>query len=118
MQLKKRILSGMAVGLVAVSSAVVTAPSSQAAINVKCRYTSSQATLSYGSYGTTVKQAQCELYFSMKNTDIAWDGSFGPATLALVKKFQGCAHLAVDGVIGPKTWSSLNYWSGSAYWAC
>ncbi|WP_323054192.1 N-acetylmuramoyl-L-alanine amidase [Thermoclostridium stercorarium] len=35
------------------------------------------------------------------------DGSFGPATLESVKKFQKTMHLEVDGICGPKTWAAL-----------
>ena len=35
------------------------------------------------------------------------DGSFGPETLARTKSFQKAKGLAVDGVVGPKTWKAL-----------
>lgn len=118
MQLKKRVLSGMAVGLVAVSSAVATAPSSQAAISFGCGFTSSQPTLRYGNYGLSVQQAQCEVSHTMLGVYLDFDGSFGPATLAAIKKFQGCAHLVKDGIVGPNTWSALNYWTSSTGFVC
>nr|SBO90569.1 Phage protein [Nonomuraea gerenzanensis] len=34
------------------------------------------------------------------------DGIFGPETLGVVKRLQEKAGLAVDGVIGPKTWAA------------
>lgn len=35
------------------------------------------------------------------------DGIFGPKTEAAVKAFQKDKHLAVDGLVGPLTWSRL-----------
>jgi hypothetical protein len=38
---------------------------------------------------------------------IAADGKFGPATETAVRQFQGKQGIAVDGVVGPLTWSRL-----------
>jgi peptidoglycan hydrolase-like protein with peptidoglycan-binding domain len=38
---------------------------------------------------------------------VAVDGDFGPLTEGAVRAFQQEKHLAVDGVVGPITWSAL-----------
>lgn len=83
-----------------------------------CRYTGSQPTLREGSRGTAVKQAQCEINYTLLHTTVAVDGDFGPKTLAAVRQVQSCAHIHVDGIIGPDTWSVLNYWNASNGWLC
>lgn len=64
-------------------------------------------TISYGSSGPAVKQAQCELN-DVIGAGLAIDGAFGSATEKATKKFQGKCGLAKDGIIGPKTWARLN----------
>jgi peptidoglycan hydrolase-like protein with peptidoglycan-binding domain len=116
--MKKQIAAGIAAASLALSVGVALAPSASAASSSRCSYTSSQPTLRYGSTGTAVKQLQCELYYSVLSSNLTRDGSFGPATLSDVRKFQSCAHLVVDGIVGPNTWSSLNYYTSSSKFAC
>ncbi|MFF7889302.1 peptidoglycan-binding protein [Streptomyces sp. NPDC007896] len=64
-------------------------------------------TISYGSSGPIVKQAQCELN-GVIGTGLKIDGAFGSATKSATKKFQAKCGLTKDGIIGPKTWARLN----------
>jgi peptidoglycan hydrolase-like protein with peptidoglycan-binding domain len=80
----------------------------------RCEYTGDQPTLSQGSTGIAVKQAQCEYNWSTTGTNIAIDGQFGPITRDAIMRFQRCVGIAVDGVVGPVTWSHLNYWAASS----
>lgn len=104
-------MAAMAPAALAIS--VVTAAPAQAASSGLCSYTSSEPVLRRGSTGTAVKQAQCELNYSMTGDNLAIDGDFGPATESAVKRFQACVKISVDGVIGPVTWSHLNYWASN-----
>jgi len=90
------------------------------ALSSLCSYTSSQPTLSYGSTGTAVKQAQCELNWAYQNPRgaLSVDGIFGTATKNATINFQKCVHLTADGIIGPDTWSELNYWVNQPTYAC
>ena len=57
--------------------------------------------LTYGSKGEDVRHLQAFL-------GLATDGSFGPATLAAVKKYQASVGLAPDGSVGPLTWAKVD----------
>jgi peptidoglycan hydrolase-like protein with peptidoglycan-binding domain len=63
-------------------------------------------TISKGATGPTVKWAQYLLVRrTLSYTDV--DGRFGPVTEAGVEQFQRDSGLAVDGVVGPATWTAL-----------
>ncbi|MBV6701959.1 peptidoglycan-binding protein [Kitasatospora aureofaciens] len=101
------------------SAAATTATPDQA--SSACNYTNSEPTLSRGSSGAAVSQLQCELNLSLDpgtHTPLNIDGSFGPATQTAVRQFQACAGLAVDGIVGPNTWGSLDYWYQSPNYVC
>ncbi|MGW4608686.1 peptidoglycan-binding domain-containing protein [Streptomyces sp. NPDC004532] len=55
---------------------------------------------------------------SLQGNKIPEDGSFGPVTEAATKRFQSCAGIVVDGLIGPQTWSYLTYWASSPSYLC
>jgi peptidoglycan hydrolase-like protein with peptidoglycan-binding domain len=50
-----------------------------------------------------VKEVQRKVGF----TDDKVDGDFGPLTEAAVRRFQRDHHLIPDGIVGPKTWATL-----------
>ncbi|MGL5717223.1 MAG: peptidoglycan-binding domain-containing protein [Paraclostridium sp.] len=57
-------------------------------------------------YGDDVKKVQSRLNSLNYNAGTV-DGYFGPSGQAAVKDFQGVNGLAVDGSVGPATWSKL-----------
>jgi peptidoglycan hydrolase-like protein with peptidoglycan-binding domain len=67
---------------------------------------STPPTISVGATGPTVRWLQ---YLLVRRTlsDTQIDGSFGPVTQSAVEQFQQGAGLAVDGIVGPATWSAL-----------
>jgi nucleoid-associated protein YgaU len=63
-------------------------------------------TLKRGSRGEAVKGLQNAL--KVRSYDFGpVDGTFGPATENAVRQFQEGAGLAVDGIVGPRTWEAL-----------
>ncbi|EST38741.1 hypothetical protein N566_05860 [Streptomycetaceae bacterium MP113-05] len=72
-----------------------------------CLTTAAQPLLREGSSGPAVQKAQCSLNLALTGAPIPEDGDFGPVTDEATRRFQGCAGLTVDGVIGPQTWPEL-----------
>jgi zinc D-Ala-D-Ala carboxypeptidase len=116
--MRKSVASVLAIGALTLSLGGLAAPEASAQSSSRCNYTNSEPTLSYGSTGTAVKQVQCELYYSVQSSNLTRDGIFGSATRSDVKKFQGCVGLTQDGIVGPNTWSKLNYWTTASGYAC
>lgn len=69
--------------------------------------------LKQGSKGNDVLELQ-KLLNKNGNYGLAEDGSFGSKTLAAVKDYQQKNGLAVDGIVGTKTWGTLNSASTTA----
>ncbi|WP_052397773.1 peptidoglycan-binding domain-containing protein [Streptomyces sp. NRRL F-5123] len=116
--MKKQIGAALATAGLALSFGVAVAPSASAQSSYECSYTSSEPLVGYGNAGAAVQQVQCELYFSLLSSNLTRDGIFGAATQADVRAFQSCAHLTVDGVVGPNTWAALNYWTDVNGFVC
>lgn len=77
-----------------------------AATALKCPYLEPTVTLKKGVKNTTgVKWLQWHL--NQKGFPCSIDGSFGPATDALVRQYQRAHSLTVDGSVGPATRKSL-----------
>lgn len=68
--------------------------------------------IGYGSSGNDVKTLQQMLKSNGYQLDV--DGNFGPKTQEAVKDYQKKNNLAVDGIVGKNTWSSLNATASSA----
>ena len=64
------------------------------------------ATVRSGSRGADVTYLQQRLTALGYKPGTA-DGIFGSKTLAAVRAFQADHKLAVDGIVGPKTWAAL-----------
>jgi zinc D-Ala-D-Ala carboxypeptidase len=115
-----------ALPLFATSASAATSPSPAAEAKAKqfttaadiCNYTSARPTIARGSTGAAVKQAQCYLNWSMTGDNLVIDGVFGTLTYNATVRFQRCAGIGVDGIIGPQTWSYLTYWANSPYYVC
>ncbi|MFC9398033.1 peptidoglycan-binding protein [Streptomyces sp. NPDC057027] len=64
-------------------------------------------TLQQGSHGPAVRKLQRLLNDHLPDLQLVVDGRFGPVTDARVREFQQRVAIAVDGIVGPQTWSHL-----------
>ncbi|GAA3399297.1 peptidoglycan-binding domain-containing protein [Streptomyces roseoviridis] len=91
------------------ASAAAAAPASPAQVAMgRCGLYNGSDLISRGDRGTKVKEAQCHLHawrYLPESTDV--DGEFGPKTERAVMAFQRDRRLAVDGIVGPRTWAAL-----------
>ena len=62
-------------------------------------------TIRQGARGEIVTQLQS--FLSEAGSSLTIDGIFGPGTASAVRAFQKKYGLAVDGIVGPKTWAKL-----------
>jgi peptidoglycan hydrolase-like protein with peptidoglycan-binding domain len=62
-------------------------------------------TIMEGATGATVRWAQTLLRRTLSVNET--DGIFGPVTKAAVERFQHNNNIAVDGIVGPATWTKL-----------
>jgi peptidoglycan hydrolase-like protein with peptidoglycan-binding domain len=64
--------------------------------------------LARGSRGSAVEDLQTSLNTDGAQPALDVDGIFGPLTQAAVREFQGRHGLAVDGIVGRRTWGILD----------
>ena len=60
------------------------------------------------SQGLLVARLQQLLNAQLSGGDLTVDGRFGPATAEHVRRFQSDVGLAVDAIVGPRTWWDLH----------
>lgn len=65
-------------------------------------------TLKQGASGSSVRDLQEKLNAAGAKPPLEVDGNFGPKTKAAVITYQQQNGLDPDGIVGPKTWASLN----------
>ena len=97
-------ISGIS-GSVDVNTAYQTPGSTKSNANTSTTATVTYATVKKGSKGATVKKLQTTL--NKLGNKLTVDGKFGAKTHASVCVIQQKYGLAVDGVVGPKTWSTI-----------
>jgi hypothetical protein len=70
-----------------------------------------RATIRRGSKGQLVRDLQTRLRtrYPLYARNVVTDGDFGPKTEAAVREFQRRSRLAVDGIVGPRTWRALGF---------
>ncbi|MFB6991414.1 peptidoglycan-binding protein [Streptomyces sp. NPDC056304] len=120
---KKAAVTLAAATLLASIGGIATAPGASATSlgNPCAKYSTSKPYLSQGSTGPAVQELQCELNLSIHPGNgymLDMDGSFGPRTKSAVLKFQACVGIQQDGIVGPATWSWLDVYSNSEFYAC
>ncbi|WP_370421944.1 peptidoglycan-binding protein [Streptomyces sp. QH1-20] len=114
--LTSAVLAGTAVAAPSAPSEAGTVPAASAAvrcyvhttIGVYCGYYTGMDYAEYGDSGPKVKEIQALLVdYGYPVGPSGIDGEFGKDTRSAVKKYQAAFKLRVDGIVGPKTWSSL-----------
>ncbi|NHN57286.1 cell wall lytic activity [Calidifontibacter sp. DB0510] len=106
-------------GLIAAATAAVVIPTASEAASAAPVPTAAAVKTS-PSHVVVVRYGQTGYYVRVVQQRVgglAVDGSFGPRTLAAVKRFQRAHGLVQDGIVGPLTWRALGgqpgYRSGS-----
>ena len=73
-----------------------------------CNYTGSHPRIQPGAVGAPVVHLQCLLRNYWGYTNLAVDGSWGPATSDAVRSFQRAQGLDIDVIVGQLTWDKLH----------
>jgi peptidoglycan hydrolase-like protein with peptidoglycan-binding domain len=120
MRFRFRLAAVAAVTILATAvGGAATVPAAQAKAGAGgCYWTGSEPTQWQGHSGYAVRQIQCEFNMSVRGPKLVVDGSFGPATKAAIVRFQKCVGVYADGIVGPTTWSHLNYQANRGSRAC